>query len=152
MVLDENGTVLDTIENFWGGGDWQHPQYYAGQPQSTHLVIMDVESKNIIREITNQLPNTFSALSWATDDKIIYGDTTGLFTLWINNGIKQKMRNYCNAYSYRGIARNSSSTKIVSNKLVQKLIDVDGEQVLHQDVRLVIMNTDGSNEQEIVIP
>jgi hypothetical protein len=152
MVLNEYGTVVDTIENWLGGGDWQHPLYVLTRLLNSTVVVMNIESKNIFKEINLESPNALSTLGWATDDKIIYGDTTGMFTYWINNGIKQKMRNFCNASYYASMTRNSSSTKLAFCKVEQKLIDINGEEYLLVDSKLVIMNTDGSNEQEIIIP
>jgi len=151
-VFDQNGNVIDTIPGWYGSGDWKHPQYIVGLPLDLNLSVMNVESGLVKSEINNENSNHFSVFGWATDNKIVYGDRTGLHTYWINNGIKQKMRNYCNAVSYISMTRNSTSTKLVFSKLEAKLVEIEGVEYEYQDAKLVIMNTDGSNEQEIIVP
>jgi len=151
-VLNINGVVMDTLVGYHGSGSWQHPQYLLGLSPMNKLRIMNVETGLILKELVNEYPNTFSTFGWATNDKIIYRDYTGLYTYWINSGIKQKMRNFCNAIGYRPMSRNSTSTKIVFTKVENELVVIDGVEYLHNQLKIFTMNTDGSNEQEIIVP
>lgn len=147
-IFNLEGEIIGTIEN-WETyySSWNHPYYYGGV-KDNKLTIFNSSTLEIVLQETLSDADV-STFTWASLNTIIYNDKSGVILYNIDTKEKKRIRCYCNAYFYSFATHNKSFTKLLFSKGIHTIMN---PQLIHEDSKIVIMNTDGSNEQEIVIP
>ncbi len=149
FVLDENGVVVDTLSNWTHKmGDWSHPDYYVGIDHYK-LVIMNPETEEIIKFIPTPISLTpFIGVGWIGPTKIFYSVSNNVYTYDLNTNQSTLLKGVCYK-SFSTATHSSDYSKLIFGTYEESLLDVD--HILH-DAKLIYMNADGTNEEEIIIP
>lgn len=150
LVFNDQYQVIDTLMDKTQIVSWNHPRYAANE-EITKIQMLNVENKQVEREITSTYQNTLGAFAWGNGSNILYSNADGMFLHDLESNIRHKLRCRCNSFTYSFSTTNRSRTKIIFNKWKHTPVS-PGSTYLNTRTSFALMDIDGSNEVEIEIP
>lgn len=150
MTID--GQALDTIGDCYSASSaWNHPEY---------ITTYSCYGVTICNPITGEITNVASKPDenvgcsgyslFVSNDNVIWSCSYGLYTTDINTKQTQHVLQSCDAKLYSSPSYSSQSNKLLWQKLLRKP-DSTRTALFHRS-SIVIMNPDGTDEQEIQLP
>lgn len=146
-LIDMDGNEIDSLENWvHNTGNWNSSNLFAGISSHNRLKIINPETNEL--HFNKLYPSTIQDFVWLNEYEGIYSTTKGLYKLNYLTKTEQKIKCGCNSRTYRSGSLNSDGTKLVYTRSVLKHLE---PTILLEDLQIVIMNIDGSDEEEIII-
>lgn len=93
--------------------------------------------------------SSYSGSCFIDSTTFIWADNTGIFITNIQTKQVSKLKGTCDSKTYLSPSYSSSSNKVIWNKVIPKPVN---STTLHVSSIIVMMNPDGTDEQEINIP
>ena len=155
VICDDLGNPLDTA---LGGGylsaSWQHDSLMVAANVMGGVTIVDLGSGsdvyqgiNPVNSVSNTLGKTTA--EWLDDKNVIWANINGIFTTNIEDEIMIPLKESCNAKIYKYPTVSFSTQKVIFQRDDK---EVTGKNVGVVTSRFFMMNFDGSDMEEIVIP
>jgi len=148
VVWDGYGAIVDSFDWSPTVGCWRHPQYYGGIIND-QMVVIEPYTNQIISNLKSDPNKSFNSFNWISESNAIVTNVDGIYDYNVYSQQLTKLRCSCSSKWYIGGSTNSDNSKIIYG--LSLLTRLDG-QTVHEDREIVIMNTDGTDEQVIEIP
>lgn len=148
-IYDLSGNIIDTFSCYAAQGSWDHSTYYANIYNDEISIINPYSNYQFKKISASNLNLSFLDFFWISASDGIYTNNDGVYRINIATNTTTKLKCTCDSKKYESGSLNVDKTKILFNKIVYSPIDAT---TLHVDGKLVVMNVDGSGEEEILIP
>jgi hypothetical protein len=149
-IFSSTGVPLDTLSESGIGLTWSHSRY-SPDPAGEFLNISDMFSDTVIHLVNSPTDAGGSSGYGAVftgDNDLVYSYQTGIYSIDIHSRKVKQIRASCNSIRYRNAAYSSILMKLLWVKMVYE--PLGGNDILVK-TRLVLMDVDGSNEEEIEV-
>jgi Tol biopolymer transport system component len=144
-IMDANGKMLKDLDGniaIIGGSTWSRD----GQ-EITAMTLINNEWKNCVLNInTYQVRRTdYGWFSWYPDSNSgVVWEEDGLYNFDFLSGALSKIKNQCESKKYGLGSISADGRKIILDRTNKKVI---GDNLLYVEQDIVMMNSDGSNEE-----
>lgn len=150
IISDSDGNIQDTVFVGVGSmGSWQHSELVAnGTFKGLFLGNPMSNDYELIYE-TEKINQSGDGAEWLDEERVFWCHTTGIHITNITTEETEVIRETCNAHCYQRPTYAPDIDKIIVEKLERiKETETTGRAV----VSVVMMNPDGTEEEEIIIP
>lgn len=147
-IFSAEGTILDTIKKVFSAGASLNSErtYVASEQLYSNYALITV---NVDNSIKKELLETkaISSLVWLDNQSFLWNEqNVGLKIMNVASKNVSFIKQTCYSKSYRHFDYHAVSDKILCSKITRTL--QDDNHILFKE-RIVIMNTDGTSEQEL---
>ncbi len=153
FIYDFYGNSIDTLNMTSSAFDWNADnQILIKSDNGTYRY--NYNTKELILYNENYYPIHFMKAQWINEDEFITSGDDGInsngaiYKTNILTGNIECIKEYCNAWIYNFPDYSPQLDKLIWQKVKKKKI---GDNLIEVKFVLVLMNTDGTNEQEIEI-
>jgi hypothetical protein len=148
-VCNMDGYCVDTIKDVYitSPFDWNNENNIS-LPTNEGVYIYNYSNSN-----TSLLCEEFSGpyisrAKWINNNEFVFANKEGIYKTNIVTNLTIMINYFCNAWSYSSPDYSNELNKLIWQKVKKKKI---GENLIEVKSVLVLMDTDGTNEQEIEI-
>lgn len=145
-IMDENGMVVDSI-GFWVhlDGNWSHPQYYLGD-HYREIMIMDVDTKTIVKKIDFNVGSEINTLGWVDDNRFLFTNNGRLY----DYNIVTQASNLLNCECYRWLSALGNSSGYSKITAIETIASPLPNYITHFETKILVINEDGEEMEEII--
>ena len=150
IICDENGISLDSLPNSMHGS-WQHDSLLLLNDDWNGIIVFNPNTgyRENISNASRHVGGA-GAVQWIDDEHFIETNNLGIFK--VNYKTHEAITlpvDVCSSRSYRIDGFSEQSQKLIFTKIESEILDW---HTIKQRVSIVTMNTDGMEEEEIIIP
>lgn len=148
IIYDLDGNILDTVSNGIVGGCWQQDSLIIS-PSAVDgsLDVTNVNIDSTYKLVNAEVGGILSCFWSIIDEKIYFTSSSGIYVFDPNTKVVSCLRKNCSNDMYISLSAFNQEI-LLMNKEHQKYFDIGTLQVTSKVVQI---NTDGSNEKEIVL-
>lgn len=147
-IFEASGTVLDSINCYDGGGDWNNSLGY-GVADVNSISVFNTSSGELISDFKAETTKNYSNFTWISEYEALVTDVYGIYKYNILTKSLVKIKCSCNSKIYNLSSVNIDKTKVLFS--FHEFNRVDSSTLLEQST-LYKMNVDGTQIEKIEIP
>jgi hypothetical protein len=151
IILSEDGIPLDTIEGGSLPMSWQHDSLLASISPAW-LYVQNSNSQELDFRIIHEINSGGTTRAeWLDSDNIIWAYNDGIFKSNIISNETVLLQESCDAKVYQYPTVSIISNKVIFQRTDKELIETEVNKGTATS-RMFIMNFDGSEREEIILP
>lgn len=151
IIMSENGTPLDTIEGGALSMSWQHDSLLASIGPAW-LSVQNSNSQELDFRVIHEINSSGTTRAeWLDSDNIIWAYNDGIFKSNIISNETVLLQESCDSKVYQYPTVSRISNKVVFQRTDKELIETEVNKGTATS-RMFIMNFDGSEREEIILP
>lgn len=151
VICDEFGNLLDTIDGSSISPSWQHDSLLAAISPAW-LYVRNSNSKELDFKVIYEIgTGGTTTAEWLDSDNIVWVSKEGIFKSNIITEETISLQESCDAKIYKYPTVSKISNKVVFQRTDKQLIETEINKGTSTS-RMFIMNFDGSEREEIILP